>query len=187
MVGGTRWRPGAARPLGIWHPDSTTRLVQFGILGSKITIRGRCPQTWALPHAEASGAQKHSWLWGTPCTSIWRCKTATGPVIAVQIGAWKVSLSLGITICGHLVQGHSPDSEDHPKGHHETVTCRHLGLGDIPNSGDHHAWASRTDSPQTHSRANCFPSPVQMKATHKYQHPAKPKPAKLRNQSQRPA
>ena len=79
---------------------------------------GRCSQLWRLPHTQVSGAQKHSWFWGSPHTCIWRCKAAMGTVTAAQVlglGGVPKSGDWDPRTCGHLVLRCVPSSANCPK------------------------------------------------------------------------
>lgn len=87
---GHKVAPGGCQAEGSWHPDGTACLPESG--GDTSRLRDHRPCSSDCPMLRLSGAHKHSWLWGSPHTSTWKCKRATGPVTAVQmLGAGRHS------------------------------------------------------------------------------------------------
>lgn len=128
---GTRWRPGAARPWGMWpqvaplawHSPSEISLAQhphyrqpgwaercMGITMHGQPLQGH-PRLQGSQHTWVLGAHKRFWLWESPHAGSWSCKTAISPVNChVHAGGWEASLSLGNTTCGYLVLERVPGS-----------------------------------------------------------------------------
>ena len=123
MCRGHKVAPGSCQATGHLAPREhhlpcTVWLRDF--LGSRITVR-RQPGLGDVPSSA-----------DCPCIGVWGSETflalgitmhwylqvqdGHGPSdCCTDVGGWEVSLSLGITTCGHLVLGHVPDSRNCPK------------------------------------------------------------------------
>lgn len=94
---GHKVAPGGCQAEGSRHPDGTAC---FPESGRDIPAPASLPWPADCPMLRLSRAQKHSWLWGSPCTWMWKCRRAMGPVIAVQmLGAGRCSQVWGSPPC----------------------------------------------------------------------------------------
>lgn len=176
--------PGGCQAEGSWHPDGTACLPESG--GDTSRLRDHRPCSSDCPRLRLSGAHKHSWLWGSPRTSTWKCKRATGPVTAVQmLGAGRHSPVWGSPRVGIRYRDTSltelPQVGVRSISFPGSTESPHVGLRDIPNCGAITHGHLELTAPQTRVRTNSSLSPVQINAMHRDQVPAKPKPARLRN------